>query len=222
MNIRPPGFLRVRSRRIFASLALLIFAFTPSALRGGNHDRNLLVVPSGRRVVIDGVLAPGEWDSARSLELAVRSGWKVRVWFQHDGRKIYFAFRGLEQGREMRFPELLFDSHTTRTAGWTPGDFWLHSSFNLCEGEGEYNVYERAGAFQCSKDKSGWSANHFPLHAGGVMEIEVSFRKLGIEPTRGTRVGFAFDLTDTQKNWTFWPEKAQLEHPATWGTIVLD
>lgn len=188
----------------------------------GASARNALVVPSGRKVVIDGKILPGEWDGAGSIEVSIRPGWTVKVLFQHDATNLYFAFLGLRHGDEMRFPELLVDSRLTRSAKWQRGDLWLHSSFNLCEGDGKYNVYERNGVFRCSKEKEGWSANHFPLAENGVMEIQVSFAKLGLNPTNGKVLGFALDLTDTQENWTFWPTKAQLEHPSTWGTLRLD
>ena len=203
-------------------LRLVILILMSSVLGAGNRSEDVLHVRAGPAVVIDGKLTPGEWDSAQSLEIKIRPDWVVKVRFQHDAANLYFAFQGLQHGKEMRFPELLVDSYRTRTVDWRPGDFWLHSSANLCEGEGEYNVYQKNGVFQCSQEKSGWSANHFPLGGDSVMEILVSFSKLGIQSSKGMRIGFALDLTDTQNNWTFWPGKAQLAHPASWGAMLVE
>lgn len=148
-------------------------------------------------------------------------GWRVRVLFKHDAMNLYFAFTHLTRGKEMRFPELLLDPGEQRSNAWQPGEWWLHSSFNLCEGNGEYNVYNRKGAFQCAKTKEGWSANHFPLTSRNVMEIQLSLAKLGLKSAHGTRLGLSIDLTDTQKSWRFWPADAQLAHPSTWGEAIL-
>lgn len=180
-----------------------------------------VIIPAGRSITVDGKFAPGEWSDAASMSMEVAPGWRVRVLFKHDAANLYFAFIHLTHGNEMRFPELLFDPREQRSDSWQSGQWWLHSSFNLCEGNGAYDVYNRNGVFQCAKTKEGWSANHFPLAPGGRMEIQVSRAKLGLESGKGSRFGFSIDLTDTQKNWMFWPVHAQLAHPSTWGEAVL-
>jgi hypothetical protein len=178
-------------------------------------------IPAGRPITVDGKLTRGEWTDAASMSIDVSSAWRVRVLFKHDAANLYFAFTNLTRGKDMRFPELLLDPREQRGDSWQPGEWWLHSSFNLCEGNGEYNVYNRRGVFLCAKTKEGWSANHFPLAPGGVMEIQVSLAKLGLKSARGARLGFSIDLTDTQKNWLLWPVGAQLNRPSTWGEAIL-
>lgn len=99
------------------------------------------------------------------------------------------------------------------------GQWWLHASYNLCEGDGEFNVYNRDGVFQCAKQKPGWKANTFPLKQKEPMEIRISLSKLNLVPCR--RFGLAFDVTDTQSHWDFWPITARLESPATWAECEL-
>jgi hypothetical protein len=183
---------------------------------------SILRVPGGSGVVIKGELGPGEWSDAKSINIEVEPGWKVTILFKHDSRNLYFAFEGLVRDQDKRFPELLIDPQGTRSKTWRRGEWWLHSSFNLCEGNGDFNVYERRGVFQCSQEKTGWSANHFPLTAAGAMEIQISLAKLDLTPKKGTNFGLAIDLTDTQEHWTFWPTNAQLAHPNTWGKAVLE
>ena len=171
--------------------------------------------------MVGGRFVPGEWSDAASIFVKVAPGWRVRVLFKHDASNLYFAFIHLTRGKDMRFPELLLDPRGQRGDSWQQGEWWLHSSFNLCEGNGEYNLYNRNGVFACAKTKPGWSANHFPLAPGGVMEIQLSLAKLGLTSAHGAHLGFSMDLTDTQKNWTFWPAGAQLAHPKTWGKAIL-
>ncbi len=183
---------------------------------------SILRVPGGSGVVINGELGPGEWSDAKSINIEVEPGWKVTILFKHDSRNLYFAFEGLVRGQDRRFPELLIDPQGTRSKTWRRGEWWLHSSFNLCEGNGDFNVYERRGVFQCSQEKTGWSANHFPLTAAAVMEMQISLAMLDLTPKKGTNFGLAIDLTDTQEHWTFWPTNAHLAHPNTWGKAVLE
>ena len=209
-------------------LAVAPFAFGPHRSRTllvpkaqGTEARVTLEIPFGGPIQVDGKLSPGEWDDAGSMYIEVLPGWRVRLLYKHDARNLYFAFLNLERGHERRFPELLIDPQNLKTDSWQPSEWWLHSSYNLCEGNGEFNVYERNRVFQCAKEKRGWSANHFPLGRGDAMEVEVSFAKLGLPSADGTRFALAIDLTDTQANWAFWPAGAQLEHPRTWGEAVL-
>ena len=192
-----------------------------NAQKQASANHATLAIPFGRVIRIDGKISPGEWDDAASTDIEIAAEWRVRVLYKHDDQDLYFAFLNLEHGNKRRFPELLIDPRNLKGESWQPSEWWLHSSFNLCEGNGQFNVYERNGVFQCAKDEPGWSANHFPLARGDAMEVEVSFAKLGLSSADGTRFGLALDLTDTQTNWTFWPAGAQLEHPRTWGEAVL-
>jgi hypothetical protein len=205
---------------LFGPLLLILSLGALTLAAPGGPLRTQLVIPAGRSITVDGKLAPGEWSDAGSMFIEVAPGWRVRVLFKHDEANLYFAFIHLTRGKEMRFPELLLDPREQHSDSWQPDEWWLHSSFNLCEGNGAYNLYTLNGVFQCAKTKQGWSANHFPL-AAGVMEIQVSVAKLRLKSAHGARLGFSFDLTDTQKNWVFWPAGAQLDRPSTWGEAVL-
>ena len=65
-------FLRAKSGPYIGSLMLLAFALSQS-------DLGTLEVPVGQNVIIDGILAPGEWNRTESLEISVRAGWTVKV-----------------------------------------------------------------------------------------------------------------------------------------------
>lgn len=212
----------MRTSSYLSGLLLIVLLPGTLAVAAGQRPvRQQIVIPPGRPITVDGKLTPREWSDATSMIIKVAPGWRVHVLLKHDATNLYFAFIHLTRGKEMRFPELLLDAREQRSDSWRSGEWWLHSSFNLCEGNGAYNVYNRSGVFQCAKTKEAWSANHFPLAPGGVMEIQVSFAKLGLKSGKGTRFGFSIDLTDTQKNWVFWPSHSQLAHPGTWGEAVL-
>jgi hypothetical protein len=129
---------------------------------GGARELERLEIPTGRPVTVDGVLLAGEWDDAATVEIAVSSGWVVRVLVKHDASNLYFAFTHLRHSGAERYPEVLLDPATVGGNAWRPGQLWFHSSYNLCEGDGAFNLYRRGGVFLCAKTKSGWEANHAP------------------------------------------------------------
>ena len=59
-----------------------------------------------------------------------------------------------------------------------------------------------------------------------MVEMRVSFAKLGLNTKAGTRFGIAFDMTDAtgdeKQKWFFWPTGARLESPKSWGSAVLE
>jgi hypothetical protein len=153
------------------------------------------------------------------VSITVAPGWIVQFRCSHDELELTCRIDNLKNGDALRFPELMVDPQDEKTGQWRKGQWWLHSSYNLCEGNGEFNVYNRDGVFQCAKEKPGWSANPFPLKDGEPMEIRVSLAKLGLVP--GRRFGLALDVTDTQSHWSFWPTDAKLASPATWAEAEL-
>ena len=187
---------------------------------------NEIHIPRGRAVLVDGVKAAAEWDDASMTQFAVASGWNVRVFAKHDALNLYFDFEGVTQAGGRLFPEILLDPRGTQSAAWQKGQWWLHVSNNLCEGNGGPNVYETKGRSQCGRRKVGWDGNNPPEDHTELIEIKVSFAKLGVAYTPGMKIGLAFDVTDAsgkadQKTY-FWPAGARIDSPKTWGIAVVE
>jgi len=173
-------------------------------------------IPRGRSpVVVDGVMSPGEWDDAAVVEIGVERGWTVPVRVKRDDHALYVAFVNVKPEEAERYPEVLLAVRGTREGGWSASDWWFHASYQDCEGQGIFNNY------QCSPTKPGWEANNFPLEPPGVVEIRISFDKIGLDPARAGEIGIAFNVTDTREVWSFWPRTATLEDPGTWATARL-
>lgn len=185
-----------------------------------------LHVPRGSAISADGIEEQGEWTDAAATEIQVASDWIVRVRFKYDSENLYLAFEPVEHNGKRLFPEILIDPHDRQSVGWRKGQWWLHISNNLCEGNGEANVYERGGVFQCARRKEGWTGNNPPTPETQLIEVRVSFQKLVIQPKPGVRFGLAFDMTDAtgdqKQKWFFWPSTAKLDSPKTWGRAVID
>lgn len=176
--------------------------------------------------MVDGAKSPAEWDDASMTQFAVAPGWNVRVFAKHDAQYLYFDFEGVTHAGSRLFPEILLDPRGTQSPAWQKGEWWLHVSNNLCEGNGAPNVYETKDKFQCARRKAGWDGNNPPEDHTELIEIKISFAKLRVAYTPGMKMGLAFDVTDAsgkadQKAY-FWPAGAKIDSPKTWGIAVVE
>jgi hypothetical protein len=150
----------------------------------------------------------------------------VRIFAKHDAQYLYFDFEGITHAGTRLFPEILLDPRNSQSPVWQKGQWWLQVSNNLCEGNGAPNVYEKNGKFQCARRKPGWDGNNPPDDHTELIEIRISFAKLGVEYAPGTAVGLAFDVTDAtgkagQKAY-FWPAGARIDLPKSWGLATIE
>jgi hypothetical protein len=202
------------------SLRISAFAVTAPVNSSEIH------IPSGVAIAVDGVKSAREWDDAAMTQFAVAPGWSVRVFAKHDAQYLDFDFEGVTHAGNRLFPEILLDPHNTRSQEWQKGQWWLHISNKLCEWNGGPNVYESKSKFQWGLRKPGWDANNLPDDHTELIEVKISFAKLGVAYAPGMKVGLAFDITDASgnvaQNWYFWPASAKIESPKTWGVAVLE
>jgi hypothetical protein len=211
-----------RFRLLFVSELLLVGSFSFSGVKG---QLALTRLPRGHSVKADGIKAPDEWNDAATASIHVKSGWDVPVRFKRDSENIYLLFENVKHGSDRLFPEILIDASNTKSPQWEQAQWWFHISHNLCEANGEPNVYMKNGVFQCAHQKVGWAANNPPRQATQTIEVSISFKKLGIRPASGARMGLAFGVTnatgDESQRWFLWPRSASVYAPKTWGTVVL-
>jgi len=197
-----------------ALTAMLLFAGLRGQSQAKSINDDMLQIPSGPAVTLDGIISSGEWDHAVRAEISVTKDWVVTVLAQHDDKNLYVAFTGLDQrrGATERYPEVLLDTRNDKTLFWKPGQWWLHASYNLCESNGHPDDYST-----CRPTQSGWNANRFPLK--GVSEFVISLDKLSL--STGKPFGIAFDVTDTHGQWNFWPSTAKNKVPMSWQKAQL-
>lgn len=174
------------------------------------------IIQQGKPPVIDGKAERAEWLDTKSLIIEVEKGWHVFVRYKQDEQYLYFNFSNLKIAEKKEFyPEVLIDTKNARPAAWGKGQWWFHSSYSNCEGDGIFNNYK-----SCKKGaKSGWNANNFPIGIGGDIEMSISKAHIGVKT--GDKIGLAFDVTDTSKKWLFYPAGAKLDSPATWEAFTL-
>jgi hypothetical protein len=219
-------------RRVCASGACLFFVLScvcASRVRvfavPAPANSSEIRIPSGVAIAVDGVKSAGEWDNAAVTQFAA-AGWNVRVFAKHDAQYIYFDFEGVTHPGVRLFPEILVDPRNTKSVAWQEGQWWLHVSNNLCEGNGAPNVHERKGKSLCTHSKPGWDANNPPEAGTESIEVKISFAKLGAAYSPEMKIGLAFDMTDAtgkaeQKTY-YGPASAKIDSPKTWGVAVLE
>jgi hypothetical protein len=176
-------------------------------------------IKRGTAITVDGRATTGEWADAGSLAIETAPGWHVEVRFKHDGTALVFAFANLASAKRdaFRYPEIVLDIKNDGGPMMGTDDHWFHASFQDCAGSAGVNDYK-----SCVPEGAGWSANNYVSQdaAPELIEISIPFAKLGL--TAGQReIGIAFDVTDTMETWSFWPTRAQLAIPATWGHATI-
>lgn len=179
---------------------------------------NLISIKQGIAPIINGVISPGEWDDANTVQINVELGWTVQVYYKRDESNIYVAFENLTHDTRVRYPEVLLDMNNDKTVSWKSDDLWFHVSYNICEGAGQYDVWA-----SCTRTKSDWAANIFPLtHQPGTVEMKISYAKLGLDSITDKTIGIAFDVNDgNSSRYSLFPSTASIGIPSSWGTAVL-
>lgn len=208
------------------SLSALVFILTlllPTFVSG---SAGTLEIPKGSAIVVDGTRSAAEWNDAASTDISIAPDWTIHVYLKHDSENLYFDFEGVMHDGKRLFPEILLDPRQLKSLAWQPGQWWLHVSNNLCEGNGEPNVYEKNGVFQCAHQKAGWSGNNPPTAETQTIEVSVSFAKLGLKYSPGMKIGLALDITDatgrSDQKWLYWPADATINSPKTWAVATLE
>lgn len=173
-------------------------------------------IPIGTKIIIDGKAEKAEWKDANSVSIKIEKDWTVKIFFKQDSNNLYFRFSNLKKDEKNElYPEVLIDAKNSKSKIWEKNQWWFHTSYSNCEGNGVFNNYK-----SCKKgEKTGWNGNNFPINIGGDVEISVS--KSLISANTGDTIGLAFDVTDTQKKWFVYPANAKLESPETWAKFKL-
>jgi hypothetical protein len=178
-------------------------------------------IPCGKEVVMDGHINGEEWSDANSISLSIMAGTnEVVVLMKHDGEHLNFAFLGNLESSQIRFPEILIDANHSRSTAWESDDWWFHVSATDCESKGKHSDYST-----CKETKPEWIG--IPNMSGGstvvdTIEIQIPLSYIGVSIEKDTKIGIAFDVTNTWDSWEFWPNDADMDSPATWATAELD
>lgn len=179
--------------------------------------QNNLDIPFSNHPKADGVMKPGEWDGAGSVDIAILPGKKATVRFLHDKSNLFLAFTGNLESANLRFPEVLIDLHNEKSASWKGNDWWFHVSAMDCENMGAPNVFN-----DCEIIQSDWQAA--PNFVQGApmtdtVEIKIPFSKIGTDDHEA--LGIAFVVTNTFSAWNMWPPSADVNKPSTWASAEL-
>jgi hypothetical protein len=189
-------------------------------------NSNEIHIRRGRAIVVDCVKSAGEWDDASMGQFSVAPGCNVRVFAKHDAQFLYFDFGAGTHAGSRLFPEILLDPRNTKSVAWPKGQWWLHVSSDLCQGNGAPNVYEKNGKVQCAQRELGWDGNNPPDDHTELVEVKISFAKLGLEYAPEMKIGLALDVTDAigkaEQKASFWPAGAKINSPKTWGLAVVE
>lgn len=202
----------VRPHGILLLICVLLLAAGCSKPAETEAKGPALAAKAGTAPVVDGRLGDGEWADASMTELTVEPGWTVKAYYKYGKESLYFAFTNVVFKNAERYPEVLLE-----VPGSEKGYFWFHASYRDCDAQGAVNAWHT-----CKPVRDGWTANNFPLGDGPVIEMQISYAKLGLKAGSNQTLGIAFNLTDTKERHSAWPDQADITKPATWGRLRPD
>lgn len=176
-----------------------------------------IIILKGTVPLIDGIISNGEWNDAEYKIINVNPLWDVQVFYKHSDSNLYFAFSNLVvNGFGQRYPDILLDINNDKNIAWQNDDWWFHASYNDCEAQGSYNNWS-----SCIPDHPGWSANNFPLNEPGIVEIEISYSKIGLQSQFNDTIGISFIVSDTYNDYHYYPAAASIDKPSTWVNGII-
>ncbi len=83
-------------------------------------QREVIRIPSGSPIAVDGKVSANEWDYSKFVMLPVAKNWIVPVRFKHDTENLYFEFESVKRGSQRLFPEILIDQKNRKSETWEP------------------------------------------------------------------------------------------------------
>ena len=196
-------------------LSLLLYVFLGQGFIIAQHLqlKSIDIIP-----IIDGVLDENEWVDAQEIKLQRTSDWMINVYVKYDSQYLYVAFLNLSKPQLARLNAEILIQTQVKDNKWDENCFWFHSSYSNCYSQGVYYNWEH-----CSENSQGWKANIYPFKNGNNnMEFKISFSKLQMEtPTMGMKLRVAFKLSSADENHTYWPHKASIKDPDSWGALIF-
>lgn len=206
---------------LFYLALLLIFQVTvpPNCT---NNSVDQIEIPKGKTITVDGKNADKEWADANQASITLPGSKTITIFYKHDEANLLFAFTGFDK-EDSWYPEILIDPQFDRAEQWQKDDWWFHVSYSDCASRGRYNDYST-----CRLKTDFWTAYNCGINGSGdgighpaIFEVEIPFKTLELEPNNQKEIGLAFNVTDTETLYHFFPVTAKMERPTTWAKAVL-
>lgn len=182
---------------------------------------DILAIPAGISVTVDGVIETGEWADAAIIGISIADKVDVTIRVKHDNSSFLAAYTYSFIGEPaLCFPEVNFDVNNDKSETRQMDDWWFHISGTDCEAQGTYFVWD-----DCSVTQPDWQgAPNFPMISdpppGDAFEIRIPFSK--ISTSVGDTIGLGFDVEYIPTQYGVWPIGMSMDSPATWGTAVVE
>ena len=178
------------------------------------QSNTLIVLKPGKLIQVDGIISQNEWNDADSTIIRRTADWKITVFYKFEKNSLLFAFKNMQYNYSQLVAEILIDTDIKKNvSNWRNTTAWLHSSHNLCEGKGEYFNWK-----SCSQTKTDWQANLLPYN---IVEFRIDLSKFITEPDSLNKLRIAFDVSDKDDNVSYWPDRANIANPLTWGYLLF-
>ncbi len=182
----------------------------------------VLQIPHGASVLVDGELSSGEWDDAEVRNLGIAGVIDVTVRIKHDGANLLAAYEySFLADENLCFPEMLIDVGMDMAESWAPDDWWFHVSGSDCEAHGTYDVWG-----DCAIVQPDWLGvpNFAMVPEPPVLdtfEVSIPFSKIGVAAGDSVGLAFRIEYFSVTQEYAYWPSDAAVATPSTWGAAAL-
>ncbi|UCH32381.1 MAG: hypothetical protein JSV05_03105, partial [Candidatus Bathyarchaeota archaeon] len=193
----------------FELLSLLIIIRVSAHAVGYSVD-----VLDGATPVIDGEMAPGEWNDATPLSFNF-----TIVHLKHDSNNLYIAFNISDATLDSDFEGAYIGLDTSNDGG---------PSFNQSD-DLVIGAYRNGTAFETEgtvplPPGPGWNVSVFEEATGYTIEFNVTYGRIGVEAGENKTLGLlllSFDMSTFQ--YSIWPVMGGLETmiPSNWGDMMV-
>lgn len=198
--------------------SLILFVLT--IVVNASFAQNIINIPLGDSVNIDGIMEVNEWVDSDSVVINFSNNKKVNVYYKHDGGNLLACYKGDLESANVRFPEILLDMEFDRSNIFQADDWWFHVSSTDCEYKGRYGHY-----VNCELERPNWKAVNniiFGEPITDLVEIEIPFSTINLNINTIDTIGISFLITNTAHANHHWPIGAHRLYPITWGKAVFD
>ena len=194
---------------VFDLLILLVVIRVSAHAVGYSVD-----VFDGTTPVIDGEMAPGEWNDASTLSFNF-----TIVHLKHDANNLYIAFNISDATLDSDFEGVYLGLDTSNDGGPS-----LNQSDDIMIG-----TYRNGTAFETDgmgplPPSPGWNVSVFEEAAGYTIEFNVTYGRIGITSGENKTLGLlllSFDQSAFQ--YSIWPIMGSMDGmiPSNWGDMMV-
>lgn len=178
-------------------------------------------VPEGNRIIMDGIISPGEWEDALELKFQGNHVLNASIKLKQDSKNLLILYI-IENFADstLVFPEIFVNSENDKSEKWESDDLWFHVSAQDCFFAGARENYSG-----CKVNSEKWSAvPNYPFGNNWQriekIEISIPLTLMNVKTDKEFGICFSLMIFPADKRFNI-PSGAHEDKPASWGRYII-